>query len=129
MARLCLEGDQGEQILEGEVEEGPDWEEAGGGQGEQHVPVDGLVNDGEDYGGLPGGGGPGPQLAGGVGGEGLMVSTSTATPDSMRGWYRMVKVTSTTFLSPCVGRARRARGMLESPVQPTRAVSSRQHTT
>ena len=77
MARLCLEGDQGE--------EGPDGEEAGGGQGEQHVPVDGLVNDGEDYGGLPGGGGPGPQLAGEVGGEGLMVSTSTATPDSMRG--------------------------------------------
>ena len=27
---------------EGEVEEGPDGEEAGGGQGEQHVPVDGL---------------------------------------------------------------------------------------
>ena len=68
MARLCLEGDQGEQILEGEVEEGPDGEEAGGGQGEQHVPVDGLVNDGEDYGGLPGGGGPGPQLAGRGGG-------------------------------------------------------------
>ena len=50
MARLCLEGDQGEHILECEVEEGPDGEEAGGGQGEQHVPVDGLVNDGEDYG-------------------------------------------------------------------------------
>ena len=154
-----------------------------------------LVDDREDYGGLPGGGGPGPQLARGGRGErpgekgepgslwdslreeDLMVSTSTATPDSMRGWHRMEKVTSSTFLDGagqrqsygCKGEkgggggpealcgprqegegevgqghlgGRRieewdggsiptsmAREMLESPVQPAMAASSRQQTT
>ena len=70
----------------------------------------------------------------------LIVSISTAKPERTRGWQRMAKPARRILRNPCAGLTRSASGryasvamiereMLERPVQPAMAASSRQQTT